>query len=127
MIHRDPNQVTCNEKKRQITGWRLGGRVGVEAALKRLRIAECATRGKAGWIAEASSHYFTKITNSFRVPARRRQTEGLTAPMQHRASIYAGAIVSRLIVDDPAPSIRKSMPRATARSPKPKPIKASPR
>ncbi|MBM2653250.1 hypothetical protein [Burkholderia diffusa] len=24
MIHRDPNQVTCIEKKRQITGWRLG-------------------------------------------------------------------------------------------------------
>lgn len=42
-------------------------RGGVEAALKRLRGAANATCREAGWIAEASSHYFTEISRSFQI------------------------------------------------------------
>jgi len=74
-----------------------GRRKAVEAALKRLRGAVDATRRKAGWIAEASSHYFIKITISLRMSLIRRHTEGLAAPPQRPASVHANQIISRLI------------------------------
>jgi hypothetical protein len=85
-------------RKKTADHWLAAGRrKGVEAALKRLRGAADATRRKAGWIAEPSSHYFTKITISFRMSRIRRQTEGLTAPAQRPASVHANPIISRLI------------------------------
>ncbi|WP_321806900.1 hypothetical protein [Burkholderia sp. BCC1993] len=72
-------------------------RTGVEAALKRRRSAAGAVRGEAGLIAEASSHYFTKITISFRECSKRQHMEGLAGAIRHLALVRANAIVSRLI------------------------------
>ena len=69
-------------------------RVGVEAALKQLRIAEGATRRKAGWIAEASANYFIKITNSFLFVGLCRQRERFAAQMHRPDSVRADAIIS---------------------------------
>ncbi|CAG9261314.1 hypothetical protein BDI4_670052 [Burkholderia diffusa] len=68
--------------------------MGVEAALKRLRIAEGATHRKAGWIAEARPDYFIKITNSFRVTGKCRQTEGLSARSHRPDTVHADTIIS---------------------------------
>jgi len=77
-----------------------GRRAGVEVALKRLRGAVDASRRKAGWIAEANSHYFTSITITFLIGENRRQTEGLSASTQRTAMVLAKSIISRLKNDD---------------------------
>ncbi|CAI8901215.1 hypothetical protein EMIT0158MI4_20260 [Burkholderia ambifaria] len=89
--------MICKDKKTADHWLAAGRRKGVEAALKRLRGAADATRRKAGWIAEASSHYFTKLTIGFRVRLNRQQKEGLTAPPQRPASVHANPILSQLI------------------------------
>ncbi|WP_175915967.1 MULTISPECIES: hypothetical protein [unclassified Burkholderia] len=113
MIHRDPNQVMCNEKKTADHWLAARRRVGVEAALKRLRIAEGATHRKAGWIAEARSHYFIKITNRFRMTDECRQTEGLAAQSHRPDTVHADTIISRLIFGDRTLSIQKCTRRTT--------------
>lgn len=67
-------------KKRQITGWRLHGGSAGGTTSKRLRRATDANRGKAGWIAETGSHYFTKITATFLTRRKRRKTKGSRFP-----------------------------------------------
>lgn len=83
---------------------------GRRATLTRLRGTEGATRRRAGWIAEASPNYFTKITNCFLYVRIRQQSEGL-APVNYRPeSVHAFAIISRLIFGDRIPDNQKAAP-----------------